>query len=211
MSTKLIILLLGAILTLLGVFGAREKNGKKMLNTGLAVALGVVGVCMMIFGSYSSEMMNTTGGRMEQLTVESVKKIDGPVTSTQVISPIDGEKVSCRMLTKGVYPEGNESDIWVLLKPTDKKYYPQADQTNTSFKMNGEWQVITRFGGDKDEPYELIVFEADAAASEFFSKTIEDWNEDGDYVGLTDDQLPAGAKEVDRITISLEHNCRGVF
>ena len=50
---------------------------------------------------------------------------------------------------------GSQKDIWVLLKPSNNKYYPQSDHTNTSYKRDGEWQVITRFGGDKGESYDF--------------------------------------------------------
>jgi hypothetical protein len=97
------------------------------------------------------------------------------------------------------------------LKPSDDKYYPQSDNTNTSFKLNGEWQVVTRFGGDKGEAYELIVYETDEAASTFFSETIAEWKSNNDYVGLELQEIPSGATEIDRISVSLKDNCRGVF
>ena len=111
----------------------------------------------------------------------------------------------------GVYPEGHNKDIWVVLKPSDNKYYPQSDHTNTSYKLDGEWQVVTRFGGDYGERYELIVYETDTDASTFFSKTIEDWNIEKSYPGLEDNELPVGATEVDRVSVYLKKNCRGVF
>ena len=111
----------------------------------------------------------------------------------------------------GVYPYAHKKDIWVLLKPSDDKYYPQSDHTNTSYKRNGEWQVITRFGGDKDEVYDIIIYETDAAASLFFSTTIENWKNTLSFEGLELDELPAGAKEVERLSVSLLDNCRGVF
>jgi hypothetical protein len=111
----------------------------------------------------------------------------------------------------GVYPEAHEEDIWVLLRPTDDKYYPQSDHTNTSYKRDGEWQVITRFGGDEGEPYDLIVYEADASASQFFSETIENWKEVEFYPGLELAEIPESAREVDRIVVFLEDSCRGVF
>ena len=74
-----------------------------------------------------------------------------------------------------VDPENHTKDIWVLLLPSDEKYYLQSDHTNTFFKRNGEFQVITRFGGDALENYEVIVYEPDVEASAFFTKTIEDW------------------------------------
>jgi hypothetical protein len=48
-------------------------------------------------------------------------------------------------------------------------------------------------------------------ASEFFSTSIEIWNEKGEYPGLKESELPEGATEVDRITVYLRKKCRGVF
>ena len=115
-----------------------------------------------------------------------------------------------RILTSGVYKEYKYKDIWVLLKPEDNRYYPQSDHTNTSYKRNGEWQVITRFGGDKGERYEIIVYEADSTASQFFSATIQKWKEVLSYPGLEYDEIPKDAHEVDRLNVYLKENCRGV-
>jgi hypothetical protein len=71
--------------------------------------------------------------------------------------------------------------------------------------------VITRFGGDQGEAYELIVYETDASASQFFSATIENWKEMESYPGLELAELPTTAREVDRIVVALKNNCRGVF
>ncbi|MBX2844580.1 MAG: hypothetical protein KTR13_00085 [Saprospiraceae bacterium] len=211
MSTKLIILLIGALLTLIAILGSRKgKSDKRLIDTKVGIPMGILGVLMMMFGSYSSDLVNYNR-QIEQVQVENKLQVDYPIERVQVISPIDGNEVACRILTMGVYPEGHTNDIWVVLKPTDKKYYPQSDNTNTSYKENGEWQVITRFGGDDDEPYELIVYETDAEASAFFEKTIEDWKEADEYIGLLDSEMPSGAKEVDRLTVKLRKNCRGVF
>jgi hypothetical protein len=108
----------------------------------------------------------------------------------------------------GVYPESHNQDIWVLLKPSDDKYYPQSDYTNTSYKSKGEWQVVTRFGGDAGEEYDIIVVETDAVASQFFSDIIAKWKAANDYVGLESSELPTGAVEVERISVTLEDTCR---
>ena len=147
---------------------------------------------------------------IEQVATANELTIDSPITKVQITSPVQDDVVKCRVLTKGVYPKDHSKDIWVLLKPTDDKYYPQSDHTNTSYKMNGEWQVITRFGGDKDEMYEVIVYETDTEASAFFSSTIAKWNEAMEFTGLKADELPKGAVEIDRIKVTLQDNCRGV-
>ena len=120
------------------------------------------------------------------------------MNAVKVVSPIDKDSVDCRILTMGVYPEAHNKDIWVVIRPTDDKYYPQSDHTNTSYKRDGEWQVVTRFGGDLGEAYDLIIYEADSTASSFFSSTIEKWKEAEEYPGLKLEEIPTGAIEVEQ-------------
>ncbi len=211
MSTKLIILIVGVILTLLALLGSiKTGSGKRMINTKVGLPIGILGVLMMIFGSYSSDLVQYNSP-MEQVSTGNKLKIDGPVTKVQTISPLDKDSVDCRILAMGVYPEGHEKDIWVIIRPEDDRYYPQSDHTNTSYKRDGEWQVVTRLGGELGEKYDLIVYEADAEASRLFSSTIEQWKTADDYPGLQLEEMPAGATEVDRIEIYTRKNCRGVF
>ncbi len=212
MSAKLIIILVGIVLIGLAVLSSLDKKGSetKLINPKIGIPLGILGVLMIIFGSYSSDV-GFVSSQMEQISRGNKLEISGPVNSTKVVSPIEADSVDCRILSMGVYPEGHEKDIWVLLKPTDNKYYPQSDHTNTSYKRDGEWQVVTRFGGDHGEKYELIIYETDALATEFFSNTIQEWKNQESYPGLVDGDMPSGAKEVDRINVYLRKNCRGVF
>ncbi|WP_248722291.1 hypothetical protein [Seonamhaeicola sp. ML3] len=211
MSAKILILLIGVFLILVAILGSKKgSSGKSLLNSKLIIPFGVIGILMMIYGSYSSDLVNSNS-QMEQISIGKKLNITGNIENVKVISPIDQDSVDCRILTMGVYPENHTKDIWVVIKPTDEKYYPQSDHTNTSYKREGEWQVVTRFGGDLGEGYDLIVYETDTTASEFFSKTIAQWKEVEDYPGLKLEDMPAGAKEVDRIKIYTRKNCRGVF
>ena len=167
-------------------------------------------ILLIIYGGYSYEAVNLKG-QIEQADVGNKLQIELPVENVQIISPVEGDSVKCRILTMGVYPNSHDKDIWVLLKPSDDKYYPQSDHTNTSYKRNGEWQVITRFGGDKGEAYDIIVYEADSSASQYFSSTIQNWKESLSFPGLELDEIPNGANEVERIVVSLKDNCKGVF
>ena len=204
MSTKIIILIIGVLFILIALLASKKGSSK------LGIPLGILGVLMMIYGSYSSDLVNYNT-QIEQVSTGNKLKISGPVNSVKVVSPVDRDSVDCRILTMGVYPESNKNDIWVLIRPTDDRYYPQSDHTNTSYKRDGEWQVVARFGGDKGEAYDLIIYEADPEASSFFSSTIAKWKEDDDYPGLKLEELPSGSKEVDRIKIYTRKNCRGVF
>ncbi len=212
MSAQLLIILVGIVLIGLAVFSSLYEKGPstKLINPKVGIPLGALGVLMIIFGSYTSDVGYVTS-QMEQVSRGNKLEIEGPVDSVKVISPVEGDYVDCRILSMGVYPRGHQKDIWVVLKPSDEKYYPQSDHTNTSYKRDGEWQVVTRFGGDLEEKYELIVYETDASASQFFSTTIQDWKNQESYPGLEDADMPEGATEVDRINVYLRKNCRGVF
>ncbi len=212
MSAQSIIIIVGIVLigvTVLSSLGKKDP-GARLINPKVAIPLGILGVLMVIYGSYTSDVMYVSS-QMEQITRGNKVEIEGPVTSVKVISPVEADSVDCRILSMGVYPKGHEKDIWVVLKPSDERYYPQSDHTNTSYKRDGEWQVVTRFGGDLEEKYELIVYETDESASQFFSTTIQDWKNQEAYPGLEDADMPQGAAEVDRISVYLGKNCRGVF
>lgn len=208
MSAEIVVTIVGAALILCAVGDALFRLN--LMNPTLRLLLGGSGILLVIYGGYSFGGMYQQGP-LEQVDVGNRLQIEGPIQRVQVISPLEGDSVKCRILTMGVYPEGHDEDIWVLLKPTDDKYYPQSDHTNTSYKRDGEWQVITRFGGDEGEPYDLIVYEADASASQFFSETIESWKEVEFYPGLELAEIPETAREVDRLVVFLEDSCRGVF
>ncbi|MEM8598767.1 MAG: hypothetical protein AAGF99_02505 [Bacteroidota bacterium] len=196
----------------MSVLSSQRKKGAdtQLINPKVGIPLGILGVLMVMFGSYTADVAYVSS-QMENVSRGNSIEIEGPVTSVKVVSPVEADSVDCRILSMGVYPEGHEGDIWVVLKPSDDKYYPQSDHTNTSYKRDGEWQVVTRFGGDYEERYELIIYEADDSASQFFSTTIETWKSQESYPGLEDAELPEGATEVDRINVYLGKNCRGVF
>jgi hypothetical protein len=208
MSTEVVIIIVGAILILLAI--ADSAKSLNLLNAKLRIPLGVIGILLIIYGGYSYGSIHVQG-QIEQVEIGKKSPIQYPIEKVQVISPVAGDSVKCRILTMGVYPNSHDTDIWVLLKPSNNKYYPQSDHTNTSYKRDGEWQVITRFGGDKGESYDIIVYETDSIASQFFSKTIQNWKDSLSYPGLEIIELPDGANEVDRLDVYLKDGCRGVF
>ncbi len=178
-------------------------------NTSLRITLGIVGIVLLFYGGFSYGSMNPLAV-IETFDTGNKLQVEYPVKKVQVISPVAGDTVKCRILTMGVYPEVHNKDIWVLLKPSDNKYYPQSDDTNTSYKESGKWQVVTRFGGDQGEAYDLFVYETDSTATRFFSETIANWKAANEYIGLQSEELPSGAVEIDRIRVTLEGNCRGI-
>ena len=212
MSAEIVMVMVGALLVLLAIGDSIQINDSALglMDVKLKILLGIIGFILIIYGGNAFGTV-AIPGQLEQVVEGNKLQVTYPVKKVQVISPLEGDSVSCRILTMGVYPDAHAKDIWVLLKPSDDKYYPQSDHTNTSFKRNGEWQVITRFGGDQKESYDIIVYETDASASQFFSTTIENWKNALSYPGLALEELPNGAIEVDRIVVSLKEHCRGVF
>jgi len=206
MSTQTIMILIGLVLTLIAVVGLLRNAMKSQIG----IPVIIIGVVLIFYGSYSSDLINVNT-QFEQLSKGKERVIKGPIDKVYITSPIALDSVKCRVITTGVYPEGHTKDIWVVLRPEDDRYYPQSDHTNTSYKRNGEWQVVTRFGGDKAEAYDLIVYEVDAEASAFFTKTIEEWKAKEEYPGIELASMPKGAVEVERIKVFLSGNCRGVF
>ena len=212
MSSEIILIIIGAILVLIAIVDSITIRGASLdlMDVKVKIPIAVLGILLIFYGSYAYMGANHPG-QIEKPVLGSKRQIEYPVTSVQIISPVEYDSVKCRILTYGVYPESHEKDIWVLVKPSDNFYYPQSDHTNTSYKRNGEWQVITRFGGDKGEKYDIIVYETDSYTSQFFSATIQQWNEMRSFPGLESDEIPAGALEVERISIYLQENCRGVY
>jgi len=202
MLTSVIISVIAGVMCLL--FAIIYKK-----NTTIKIALGIIGVVLLFYGGFSYGAMNPLA-YIETFDTGNKLQVEYPIKKVQVLSPVNGDTVTCRILTMGVYPETHNKDIWVLLRPSDKKYYPQSDYTNTSYKESGKWQVVTRFGGDQGESYDLLVYETDALASQFFTETIAKWKAANDYEGLQMEELPPGAIEIDRIQITLEGNCRGI-
>ena len=212
MSSEIIIIIIGAVLILIAIVDSIKisNSSLNLVDIKIKVPMGIFGVLLIFYGAYAYVGANLAG-QIEQAVTGNKTQIEYPVKKVQVLYPLENDSVECRILTSGIYPESHNQDIWVLLKPEDNKYYPQSDHTNTSYKRKGEWQVITRFGGDMGERYEIIVYEADSTASQFFSATIQRWREALLYPGLEYEEIPKGAHEVDRLSVYLKENCRGVY
>jgi hypothetical protein len=50
---------------------------------------------------------------------------------------------------------------------------PQWHQTKISYNRNGARQVLTRFGADKGESFDLVIYKTDSLASQYFISTIQ--------------------------------------
>lgn len=212
MSMSHLVTLTAVLLVFVSIFGGikGKSSGKELIAASIRVPLGGVGLLFIVFTGFYVGTLRPVG-QHEYIHVGNKLKIDYPVEKVQVISPLEGDAIECRILTMGVYPDGEERDIWVVLKPADNRYYPQSDFTNVSYKRNGKWQVISRFGGDLGEKVALIVYTTDKAASQFFSSTIQEWKDALSYPGLNPQDIPASAKVATTVNVTLKDNCRGVF
>lgn len=103
----------------------------------MKVTIVLLGIFLVIYGGYSFGIY-IYKGQVEKIETGNTLEIQYPVENVQITSPVEGDSINCRILTKSVYPESHEKDIWVLIKPSDGFYYPQSDHTNTSYKQNGE-------------------------------------------------------------------------
>ena len=201
LTSVFISVIVGTVCVLFAIFYKMKARFK--------IILAIAGAAFLLYGGFGYGVLRPKA-RLEVFHAGNRIEIDYPVKKVQIISPVQGDTVKCRILTMGVYPDSHENDIWVLLKPSDNKYYPQSDYTNTSYKEDGKWQVVTRFGGDQGELYNLYVYETDSIASSFFSETISNWKATNDYVGLQQNEIPKGATKIDSLQLILENNCRGI-
>ena len=110
MSAKLLIIIVGVVLIGLSVLSSLGKKGSgiQLINPKVGIPLGALGVLMVIFASYSSDVAHVSS-QMEQISRGNIVEIEGPVNSIRVISPVEADTVDCRILSMGVYPKGHEN------------------------------------------------------------------------------------------------------
>ncbi|WP_445381205.1 hypothetical protein [Robiginitalea sp. IMCC43444] len=108
MSSELIIIIIGILFLLLGLSTAIKRQGEPigLINTNLGVGLGLIGILLVIYGGFSYGTQ-VPPGQIETVAVENKKPVEYPIKDIQVISPLQGDTVKCRILTMGVYPDGH--------------------------------------------------------------------------------------------------------
>ncbi|MCB0567485.1 MAG: hypothetical protein KDD01_24215, partial [Phaeodactylibacter sp.] len=128
MSTEIVIIIVGAVLILIAIGDSIKINDSSLglMDIKMRILLGIIGFMLIIFGGYTVGTVMAPG-QIEQVVEGNKLQVELPVKKVQITSPVAGDSVKCRILTMGVYPDGHDKDIWVLLKPSDNKYYPQSD------------------------------------------------------------------------------------
>lgn len=103
----------------------------------------------------------------------------------------------------------HEGDIWVLVYPTNARWYPQSINPTSgvhTLEANGTWRTMGTFGGvDSNirEPFDVVVVLANDTASKKFAEKQREWSETKPphYQGLLTIELPHGIEEKDRVRV----------
>jgi hypothetical protein len=131
-------------------------------------------------------------------------QLEGSATITAPTQCSDNDYIT---VVRGTYenvPDGN--DIWVMVYPNALRYYPQSDDAAVPLKVekkDGKWSIQIYLGTPTSgrEVFDVVVVLADPAASKVIADTIKQWVQDNRFPGLAPDQLPAGIRELQAITI----------
>jgi len=97
-------------------------------------------------------------------------------------------------------------EIWILVYPTDGKYYPQtldSCKQIPSEASGGNWRTTIGFGGPPQQ-YDVVavVTDTDGEASQEFKQWLQKGCETQDFPGYLGNELPGGITEMDAITVS---------
>jgi hypothetical protein len=130
-------------------------------------------------------------------------ELPGEVTITSLAN---GAQVPQWLTLLGAYTPAATYDIWVLVYPTNGRWYPQSTNACAGVhtqKSGGRWQVPAGFGGagNVGEPFDIVVVLANATASMFFDAKQKEWCLANNYPGWLTIELPQGIAEKARIRV----------
>jgi hypothetical protein len=150
---------------------------------------------------------------LDSITVTRTAKLWGDppaISNTQlpgavkITDPISGTEVPVTYTIRGTYSSDTTADIWVLIFPTNGRWYPQSFDACAGIHTqasNGQWQVLASFGGPQGERFDVIVVTANPQASAFFDATQRAWCTAGDAPGFLTLALPLGIDQKDWIKL----------
>lgn len=129
----------------------------------------------------------------------------------RIINPVIGEKVQFNAQIVGEY-RGIKDDIWVIVWPDggQGKGWPQSSDEkvgNPAIKKDGKWQINCNFGGGPQK-YEVVVYTANRLASDFLREKMVEWKSHENFPGLSQEEMPKGLKEWDRIWVVKKENVK---
>ena len=126
-------------------------------------------------------------------------------TSVTLLRPVAGAVVTDEGDVSGTYNMSITDDIWVFIWPeqASRRGWPQSDDSEQGLpceKQNGKWIVHCGYGGPP-QSYDIVVYTASTAASNFISMTLQRWVKQKDYPGILQTRLPQGLKERMKVTV----------
>jgi hypothetical protein len=97
--------------------------------------------------------------------------------------------------------------IWVLVHAPNGRWYPQSTNACRGVHTragDGEWQVVSGFGGagEVGQAFDIAVVLADAAANQVFEEKQKQWCEANNYLGFLTIELPQGISEKARVHVT---------
>ena len=112
MSAEVIIIIVGVVLVLLAIGDSIKikKSSLGLINPKVRIPLGILGVLLIIFGGYTFGTINPQG-QIEQPVLGNKQQIKYPIEKVQVLSPVDGDSVDCRILTCLLYTSDAADDV----------------------------------------------------------------------------------------------------
>ena len=129
----------------------------------------------------------------------------------KIAGVLDGQLVEERQLVSGASTELREGDsTWVLVYTSFGKWFPQSSDACAGIHAttaDGRWQVMSRFGGEPGEAFDIVAVVANPEAGAFFDRKQREWcaeeqkNPGYTWPGLLTIELPQGITEKDRIQV----------
>lgn len=119
--------------------------------------------------------------------------------------PRDGGSVAATSEVEGTYGADVDEDIWVIVWPAEApdRGWPQSDNAAAgapATKSTGTWRVTSSFGGIPQN-YDIAVYTATSAASNYLGGLLKQWYRMDNYPGMLRSALPNGLAEEQRIRV----------
>jgi hypothetical protein len=136
--------------------------------------------------------------------------LDGPPVNVevQITDPTHCDKgLDTTITASGTYSgDLTGKEIWVLVYPTDLKYYPQSPDACGGIPVNasgGMWNTRVNFGGPPQQ-YDIVAIVTDTGgeASQEFKRWLQTGCTTENFPGYSAHELPGGITEVDAVTVS---------
>jgi hypothetical protein len=128
-----------------------------------------------------------------------------PAVSVRIESPENNSEVAPGIIVTGTVT-GTQNDLWVLVFPelAFGKCWPQSEDPmhgQPASVVNNKFSTQCYLGGP-NQRYDIVVYSTNATASAFFSDLMIRWSRDNNYPGIHISEIPAGAREEYRVTVT---------